>query len=196
MTLADVLKKNFPYITSDEAQSLHKIFSEYDVSPSWLFGNTGLNTHQIAQGDILTGLNAGVWDFDNEENQTRFRKRENCFGIALTNSCHNERNDFLTFAPLMDAEPYFSKINNRSMEENIKSNVVTQLIFIPKTNDYPALVGDFSMCFAVTKNFLVKLRDQGIVQKAHSLTTYGYYFLLAKLTLHFMRPEASEVARI
>lgn len=195
MNLADLLEQSFPSIPRQGAESLHKLFAEYDVDSSWLYGRTGLSSTQIAQGDILTGLNAGFWDFKIDEAQARYRKRENCYGIALTNTCDNERKNCLTFAPLMDAEPYFSKIENDSLKESIKRNTVTELLFLPATNDYPALVGDFSMSFAVTQNFLSKLRGEGIVKRVHSLTTHGYYFLLAKLSLHFMRPEAPDVDR-
>lgn len=49
MEFAELFKKNFPQMSSQEAYSLHKKFSEYDVNPNWLFGDTNLGNDQIAQ---------------------------------------------------------------------------------------------------------------------------------------------------
>lgn len=201
MSLAEVLRKNFPYISSQEADSLHRVFTEYDVNPSWLFGNYSLEERQIAQGDILKGLNAGFWDFDASTNKPKFRKKENIFGIVLTTTCDNERNDYLSFVPLFESDQYFSKIKDKDGSlkdsiDSIKKNTVTTLLFLPATNNIPSLIGDFSLCISMTRNFLDNLRKQGKIQKAQTLTMQGYYFFLAKLTLHLMRPETLEVGRL
>ncbi len=194
MDFTELYQKNFPQMTKEEATSLHKTFSKYGVHPKWMFSEANLADEVIAQGDLFEGLYACFWA-TNGDGDYKVRTRENTEGIVLTNTCDNERNDYLTFIPLFPAPAYFLAANNTGRENDIKNNNVTTMIYLPETNTSTALVGDLSLSSTITREMFVQLKDKGTLKKKKSLTRDGYYFFLAKLTLHLMRPESNEISR-
>jgi len=120
MEFVELFSQCFPQISSEDATSLQKYFADYDVHPKWVFGETSLDENQIGQGDLLSGLYAGFWDYDAKKREPKFRSRDNCNGIVLTNTCDNQRMECITFIPLVDADAYLSLISNESLRESIQ----------------------------------------------------------------------------
>lgn len=195
MDFLELYQKNFPQLTEEEARKLHTQFREYGVHSKWIFSSHLTADTLIAQGDILSGLYASQFDVGDNDNQPSVLGPTE--GIVITNTCDNEldRDTNAVFVPLFNAEKYFSSIDDANMRRDIEANVVTSILYMPAHNDLPASIADFSVCTTVTKTWLKKKKDAGQLQKRASLTNNGYYFLLAKLTLHLMRPETTELTR-
>lgn len=197
MDFVELYKINFPQLTQEEAQRLHNQFRKYGVHSKWIFSTPNIDDAIIAQGDVFSGLYASFYDLDEEASEDILMKYGPCEAIAITNTCDNEldRDTYSVFVPLFEAEAYFVKIDDVNLQKNITDNAITSILYLPASGTMPAYIADFSICSSVTKPWLKIKKEKGQLVKKASLTSNGYYFLLAKLTLHFMRPESLDLTR-
>ncbi len=123
-------------------------------------------------------------------------------GFLLSNSCDispdNKRiyNTYLSFVPLFDLIKWKEVLLEEGHEENrinnhiraIKEQKVTSFFFLPKTD---GLVNDcfarFDCVFSIGSS--KKLNEKLFKGKFFTLSNYGFYMLLFKISVHFTRVQ-------
>jgi hypothetical protein len=189
--LVSVYLQSFPF-PLDQAVQIRSNIQRQGVDANWFFTNCFLANGLLAQGDLVSGIHAVMVDISKRKTQALSIK--NSHAIVITNTCDNTRADYFSFVPLMEADEYFS-LHESNTVSAIKNNVITSLLYLPATNSTPAFVGDLAWVSTMTEKSVKALINRRTIKRAYSLTTQGYYYLLAKLTLHWMRPEGSDVNR-
>lgn len=111
-------------------------------------------------------------------------------GILLSNSCDAERDPSLVFAPLIELRNF-----TNAQQEQIKKNESFRLFYLPDA-DVDNKVIDFSMVNSLPRSMIIQGLEKEHIKKTNSLNRYGYYLLLIKLTVHFMRPEDTGVQNL
>ena len=172
----EFVKKLFPnidpYVEKQTRESLKQFASLNNTSVPML---TTFSENEINQGDILTNIpfyRIGD-DGDYETVATS--------GIVISNSCDIENDDNILIAPMLDLGQMDPKVI-----EGIKKNIIYGKIYFPENNKY---VGDFSLIQTFPKKLILDAFYENKIKKEYSLNLIGFYFLICKLTIHFLRPE-------
>ena len=106
--------------------------------------------------------------------------------MLLSNTCSADHDDDIVIAPLL-------QIKDLGLNRNdIVNNLHYRLFYLPDKR-FEELVVDFSLMNTFNKNLLNAQIEDGKVKKESSLNQMGFYLLLSKLTVCFMRPEDEEV---
>lgn len=168
----------FPAIDSSIRSSIKEALNQFDINRFSWFSTNDLGG--ICQGDILSKI---PFIFQ-EENGTSFAFPTKA--MIISNSCDIENDKDILLAPLI---PYLDtdEFNDNQKKDllNNKYNGKMCLSYSSVGNYYV----DFSRIQSFNKNLVVNLIDSNKVKLEHSLSQFGWYFLLTKLTIHFMRIE-------
>ncbi|MEO5329236.1 MAG: hypothetical protein H7829_13455 [Magnetococcus sp. THC-1_WYH] len=188
---SDSIEKHIPYyLTKTQKEGLAKALSD--------FANCGARDvgfyidkypNEPLQGDGWAGLD--VFSFENGA-------RKRIKGIILSNTCdmsqENERTIPLkvVFAPVIRISKYTERLRESiSSEEQIankiraiKNQEVTSMFYLPKSktegHDYIALLDDLHSIPAQNLK-------QEECKKIFTLSMFGFYLLLFKISVHFCR---------
>ncbi len=171
----------FPLINPYIKDRVKEAIRQFDVSGKKLNYFLFEPLEVISQGDIVGPLNF-IWFNETGKMSTLKTK-----GILLTNTCDAQRDKFLMFAPFI---PLANA--NEKLKEGIVKNQIYNLLYFPE-NSYSDYVVDFSMIQPFNRKLLFDLIEAGQVQRTASLSQFGYYLFLCKLTVHLMRPEDTEI---
>ncbi|SDH70726.1 hypothetical protein SAMN05421827_1415 [Pedobacter terrae] len=153
------------------------------------------------QGDILKEIRSAHWDKDNASYQKSYPD-----ALVLTNTCdisfENNRNinpKQCLFAPLLKLDDYLEDLKNAGYTDqkinNFKKNLIAQtysnLFYLPKTGVGTAeRIVLFDRIFWYPIEELKPLLPTINEEREISLTQYGFYLLVLKLSYHFCRlPE-------
>lgn len=172
-------KELFPSInpyTKDKVDEAIRQFN-YD-SLEWF---TTKRLDQVSQGDIIEKL-PFIFINDNGEKEIILAK-----GIILSNTCDISRDDYIIIAPLIDYSSF--------LEED-KKNIVRSNKYYDKLCFTNSQLDNYFVDFTRMTSFNRKVLFQLLETKTKidfSLNQYGYYFLLTKMTIYFMRPEDVDV---
>lgn len=134
----------------------------------------------LAQGDILDGIPFTRIGSDGNISLNKGK------GMILSNTCSADHDDDIIIAPLIEIDEL--GLN----KTDIVNNLHFRLMYLPDCK-YEKYVIDFSLMNNFNKNVLNKLISEGKVIKETSLNQFGFYLLLCKLTICFMRPEDEAV---
>lgn len=139
----------------------------------------------ICQGDIIDNITFFKISEDGKLNKYTGQ------GIILSNSCDIENDDYILIAP-------FYPINSTGFKEekikDLKNNRIYGLMYFPDVSEESVFV-DFSQIQSFPKTYIKDgIKNKKLFHK-HSLNLVGYYLLLCKLTIHFMRPEDSNLQK-
>ncbi len=99
------------------------------------------------------------------------------------------RNTTYVFAPLLPYARIREHFNSDALEKNIISHKM-YLSALPSLGG--AYVADFNMLGSLDADWFHRSLHAGEVERLVSLSDSGFYFLLAKLTAHFLRASAPE----
>lgn len=121
-------------------------------------------------------------------------------GLVLTNSCDAERVNYITLAQCLPYGPMRDALSTtgapgRNLVTSIEVNEVSNLLFLPGVPSVGDLVADFCVTVTIDRRYLERAVSRGDIRRTCAMSLLGYYFFLAKLTLHYMRPESDEVVR-
>lgn len=168
----------FPNIDSSIKQSLSDALQQFDITKFNWFSSNDLGG--INQGDILDNI-----PFVSQEENGKI----NIFqtkGMVISNSCDVDNDSEIILAPLI---PYAdSKYFNDNQKKDILNNKYYAkmcLSYSEIDNYYINLAGMQNF----NKRFIIKLIEEKKIKLEYSLSQFGWYFLLTKLTIHFMRME-------
>ena len=134
----------------------------------------------LAQGDILDGVT--FTRINKNGAITAYRGK----GMIISNTCSADHDSDIVIAPLLEIK------NLKIEKKNIMNNLHYRLLYLPDAK-YEDRVVDFSLINTFNKDFLNELIKKKSVKKESSLNQFGFYMLLCKLTICFMRPEDEEV---
>lgn len=140
---------------------------------------------KTCQGDILIPITFVVQDENGDFGQIEAP------GMLLSHSCDLDTDDYVVFAACRPASRYAAS----NALSSIRSNTVFNLFYLAGTPELGDVVVDFETVQSVRRTVLERSITNGSIRRLASLTTLGYYFLIAKLTVRFLRPQSSEEVR-
>lgn len=166
----------FPSISPYTKENVNKAIEQFDYERlEWFRPKT---MEYLSQGDIIEKIPFTFIDEDGKKNTILTK------GIIL--SCDASRDEYLVIAPLIK----YSKILNKNQQKLVRSNKYYDKLCFTNSQLDDYLV-DFSRSTSFNRKLLLTLlKTKTSVE--FSLNQYGYYLLLTKLTIYFMRPEDKE----
>lgn len=169
----------FPSISPYTKESVKKAIEQFNVdSLEWFMPSIIDN---LSQGDIIDCLPFSFIDENGNEIINLLK------GIVLSNSCDIDNHDYIVIAPLFEIKDVLK--NEDSINKLRKNQHYDKMCF---TNSYlDNMFVDFSKSSSFNTNLVKKLIN-GKTKVQYSLNQYGYYLLLTKLTIYFLRPEDKE----
>lgn len=174
------VKRIFPSIDPYEAERVKSAVRQFEETGRTYKCFTSKPFQYLAQGDIIDELPFTM--LDDNARMGKYRSK----GLILSNTCDLENDDNIICAPLLP----ISSID--LPRDTIEKNVVYNIIFFPdhRFSDY---IVDLSLINTFPKSVINKAIEKEEIKKIASLSDFGYYLFLSKLTIHFMRPEDVEV---
>lgn len=168
----------FPAIDMDVRDSLKKSLDQFDINKFNWFSNFSLEG--INQGDIVNKIPFIIQNVDGSYKAFLTK------GIIISNSCDLTRDKYIALAPLI---PY-SKSNefNADQKRDLLNNKYNGKMCFTLSNIEDYYV-DFTRIQCFNREIIVKLIESNKIKLEHSLSQFGWYFLLTKLTIHYMRVE-------
>lgn len=174
------VQKLFPSISPYVKNQTEQAIRQFKLSGRTLNLLNDKPYDYLTQGDILSN----VPFVKIEENSGISAQRS--YGMLLSNTCSADHDDDIVIAPLL-------QIKDLGLNRNdIVNNLHYRLFYLPDKR-FEELVVDFSFMNTFNKNLLNAQIEDGKVKKVSSLNQMGFYLLLSKLTVCFMRPEDEEV---
>ena len=173
----------FPSISPYTKENVKKAIEQFNVDNLEWFMPSHMN--DLSQGDIIELLPFSFYN-DNGERETLMSK-----GIVLSNSCDIDHDDNIIIAPLIltkDVLKTQESINNLKKNRHYDKMCFTN-----------SQLDEYFVDFTRSTSFNRKIIDRLLKEKTsveYSLNQYGYYLLLTKLTVYFLRPEDSETNAI
>ena len=141
---------------------------------------TSAQIEGLSQGDIIASLPFEIIVED------RSLYKLNTSACIVSNSCDIENDKTFLAAPVLD-------ITRLDVDkENLKNNRYYRLLYFPD-EIFSDIVVDLSLMMPFYTLAVQKSLESGRIKKIHSLNLVGYYLLISKLTVHFMRPEDKTV---
>ena len=174
----DYTNEIFPSIDMSVKESVKEALEQFDINKfNWFTNN---NLEGISQGDILDKIPFHVQD--NSGNYKAYPTK----AIILSNSCDLVRDTFITMAPLIhySEEEKFSK----SQELDLKNNKYNGKMCFTGS-DIEEYYIDFTRAQSFNRKIILELIEKGKINIEYSLSQFAWYFLLTKLTIHYMRVE-------
>ncbi|MEG2764380.1 MAG: hypothetical protein RR910_01350 [Acidaminococcaceae bacterium] len=149
------------------------------------FSESIIDDDDLCQGDVLDSLPFKYYDDSGEEYILKAK------AMLISTSCSIENEENIVVAPLID----LAKINVKPDLKSIEKNIINQWMHIPDSSILANHVVDFSLMCSYPKKVVLNFLELEKAKKILSLNQLGYYLLLCKLTIYFMRPEAPDVIR-
>jgi len=181
------------YLSSESEKELLENLENYSkkVQPNY-FSPIFSTRSELLQGDAVDGL------IIINLPDTRM---ENKKGILLSNTCDmyldNKRiyPTSLTYAPLINFPAFIAGLNQnfpdkanevKNLESDIRNQRITSTFFIPGSVSLPTDTFIFLDRICSVKNSQ-QLQNELISNKIFSLSNFGFYIFLFKISLHFSR---------
>lgn len=172
----------FPSISPYTKENVNKAIEQFDYERLEWFRPTPI--HYLSQGDIIEKIPFTFID-ENGKKDTILTK-----GIILSNTCDASRDDYIVIAPLIE----YDKVLDDNQKKIARANkYYDKMCFTNSQLDGYFI--DFTRATSFNRNLLLKLLENK-TNIEYSLNQYGYYLLLTKLTIYFMRPEDKETNEI
>jgi len=172
----------FPAIDMSVKKSLKDALEQFDINKfSWF---TTEKLDGITQGDILDVIPFQIQDKNG--NYKAFPTK----ALVLSNSCDLTRDKYITLVPLI---PYNDTNEfNDNQKKDLLNNKYNGKMCFTGTNIEGYYV-DFTRVQSFNRELILGLIEKGKINLEHSLSQFAWYFLLTKLTIHYMRVEDHEL---
>lgn len=172
----DLTVELFPSISPYTAERAKQAVRQFEREGGTFNCTLPASFEVLTQGDIVDKLPFIIYNEDGTQRSYKTR------GLMLSNTCDAENDSTVVFASLLP-------INELNLDPaTIRRNKYYRLLFFPDSNliDY---VVDLSIINSFSKDLIVNSLRENRINKLFSLDTFGWYLLITKLTVHFMRPE-------
>ena len=194
-TFVDLMCEVFPNISPETQVELHRLTRRKDQYYNWLFSLSHIAN--LSQGDAVREI--PILSIGKNGKPTK----SDLPALLLNNSCDMQvdqggpRSECITVIPLYPFEDYTRHFAHLpDYKRDLKQNAITDKFFVGglpgRGTEY---VADFGMLSTISTQYLHHALSNGLIEKVASLSRNGYYYFLAKLTLHLMRPESTDVKR-
>jgi len=190
MPFAELYRSLFPSISEGVFKELRRYLIENPHLEKWLYAPATFN--HLAQGDIVKALPACFIDAIGNVKKAKTPLP----ALLLSNTCDmsadtsQPRKQRYTIVPLL---PFMEEKYNAEKIQSIKDNTVTDIIYLP---NIPFLKGNYiaqlDMACSISSEYVHNIIQE---QERSSLSQKGYYYFMAKLSLHLTRPE-NDVNRV
>lgn len=189
--LNEIFPLPFPSVSSETTQRAKGLIAQHADHPERLFA-TAL-APVLAQGDILLGVPfyAGIPPKTPGVVRTGAMVLSNTCDVAQGFSLGQGRKVML--CQVVDAK--ILEEGGFGALAEAKRNQVNNLFRLPGKGDYSEFIADFSTAAPFDAAALKKRLEDGKYSRALSLSDFGYFFFLTKLTVFLMRPETHELQR-
>ena len=137
----------------------------------------------MLQGDIFSEI---PFYYTDEDGKLRIIKRK---ALLLSNTCDASRDRILLFAATHPLQDFSS---NPSMVSTIKQNKKYSAFYLPDQCLADEYV-DFELINSMSRETFLAMHEKKKVNRLATLTLVGYYMLICKMTVFFMRPEDVQV---
>jgi len=180
--LQQLFNESFPSVSPKTRARFRSFLASDSLDHKWMYE---ANLHEdISQGDIFTAIPS--FFFDNGKIKTS----KPCPFIMFSHTCDmaiddgEVRNQHYVFAPLF---PY-TLVERYCNSDAIKRNLIThKMCFNSVPNLEESHVADLNMIGSVNAEWFHKAENDSDIVRIASLSEPGFYFLLAKLTVHLLR---------
>ena len=172
----------FPAISPYTKENVNKAIAQFDYkSLEWFMPSP---IEYLSQGDIIKELPFTLFN-EKGDKDILFTK-----GIVLSNTYDVSRDDYIIIAPLIQYE----NIINEEAKKTVRANKYYDKMCFTNSqlDDYFV---DFTRATTFNRKLVLKLLENK-TNVEYSLNQYGYYLLLIKLTIYFMRPEDYDTNKI
>lgn len=174
----------FPSVDPTTATRCLREIADQDIDPARLFLPRPFD--HLAQGDIIHPVSF----FVGEDDEVTYRYDGP--GVVISNTCDAEHDEHVLLAASFPLRVYLE--NNPTDETTLRSNCIFNLMFLPWVGaDGRGIVTDLSWVQTHSRASIISTLRSGAIRKVASLSNIGFYLLLAKLTVHLLRPETEEV---
>lgn len=192
----DLVKDIFPStvdkFTAEEAKECLKQFRKENK-----FGNQSVGLGKeydfftkysddiLRQGDILDKVPFLYINTKGEQ------KRLITKGMILSNTCDLSRDEYIHIAPLIEIEDLIKVVDEEkrvNYKKDLIDNRIFRFLYLPHNclKDY---VVNFHLITSFPRGLMVNKIESKEINVENSLNQIGFYFLLCKLTVYFMREE-------
>lgn len=175
-------KELFPSINPYTAEQARKAMEQFENVHGNILTKI-YDDHELYQGDIFTEIPFFYYDDNGELNQIK------CKAQLLSNTCDAVRDDYLLFAAVHNIEDFNG---NEGLVSAIRENKKYNAFYIPDQSLSNEFV-DFELVNSFPRELFMELLRQNKVSRISSLNQIGYYMLICKLTVFYMRPEDTVV---
>lgn len=191
MTSFEDIKKYLPqYLSDSDARQLFSSLRDFPNNiDSRFYSNYDLDDNILYQGDCLKDIPA----FNLPDIQSKLSQ-----SMAISNTCdmdlHNKRlwNTRILFSQIILLEKLEKVLYQKFSEDRISNYIsslrkqqITNAFYLPKSKNLDEAVAFFDYTNSFDINFVDResLKEKRLV----SLSNYGFYILLLKLSIHFTR---------
>lgn len=184
----EVLKELFPPFSNTTKENLKKLITKHAENPSFIFESS--IPQEIRQGDIVTNIPFQTL----YEGDEYLGKRLS--GMMISTTCDFEHEKTVLFAPGYDID-VFKECFGEDPDKlrDLRNNAIYDKFYLPAYLGVSELIIDFNGINSFSVNYIKEIISKKTSQRVSSLAQNGYYYLLCKLTVHFLRPEGNEILR-
>lgn len=184
----DVLKELFPPISEATKENLKKLITNHIKDPCFIFESS--IPQPIRQGDIITNIPFQTL----YEGDEYLGKR--LYGMMISTTCDFEHEKVVLFAPGYTMDVFKESFGDNAERLNdLRNNAIYDKFYLPPYQETSELVIDFNGINSFGVDYIKEIISKGSSKRVASLALNGYYYLLCKLTIHFLRPEPKEIFR-
>lgn len=174
----DFCSQLFPCIDPYTREQAKKALEQFEITSQPLLTRQSISP-DLYQGDIFSEIPFFFIDCDGKQKMIK------CKAQLLSNTCDASRDNTLIFAAL---HPLNDFKQNPSMIDGIKKNKRYNAFYL-RDNILSSEYVDFEMLNTISREAFLSLIEQEKVKRIATLSNVGYYMLICKLTVFFMRPE-------
>ena len=199
MTLDDEIRIYLPkYLSAKNYDTLIKELEDFPDNIDQRMYTSIADEGLLCQGDVIKDMPYA--EIDHLEMGV---KNKDC--IVLSNTCdidpNNKRffNSRIMYAPLIELDKYKKVLLDHGVSEHqinghinsIKEQRVSQILYLPKSQSFDESIVFLDKVINIDHRYIdrVTLNDRRLV----SLSDYGFYMLLFKISVHFSRLQENVV---
>ena len=192
MSVQDIQVYLPKYLSEDNYRNLLKELESFPNNIDQRMYTTSLPNNVIFQGDGYDSL--PFVNLMKIEDGCKYRS-----GIVLSNTCdmapENRRlySSSIIYVPIMDLKKYVENLQIKNIREDVIKNhvtdirkqAITSMLFLPANSKMPDSIVFLNRITSVDNSYFS--REELNKKRLFSLSDYGFYMLLFKLSVHFSR---------
>lgn len=192
MSIQDIQAYLPKYLSEENYRDLLKELDSFPNNIDQRMYTTSLPDNVVFQGDGYDSL--PFVNLMKMDDGCKYRS-----GIVLSNTCdmapENRRlySSSIIYAPIMDLQRYVENLQINNIREDainnhitdIRKQAVTSILFLPSNSKMQDSIVFLNRIMSVDNSYIS--REELNSKRLFSLSDYGFYLLLFKLSVHFSR---------